>query len=356
VFIKNGYYEDVVGNFGTRFLPTAFRHKPYTKEREKIMEICPNIPIEQWKSNMYVRYVKTCHPVLWIELIYCEKEQEILDSKHLSKIECQICCKIVIENNFTCNKTCIQCLREHCKVKLEEGEYDIQCPIDNCCILTDEQIIVLLDQNHYEIWQRRMVKSLLKNFEQCPFCDCVIELEDVDEPLFRCLKEECLRISCRHCKLENHSPHTCEEWQDHLSKFLTWEEELRKKIEELINNQLIAYCPGCKIAISRTDGCNFMACTNCKTYFCYTCKESLTAKDHSALSPHYAETVKKYDNDGNVIGNEIIHPFFTNNDVLKNNTYEQCKLLRDEYNKKYNDDKFVKNIITDSEIHDWIFY
>lgn len=68
------------------------------------------------------------------------------------------------------------------------------------------------------------------------------------------------------------------------------DEDQRRKEEELRNEMMnmnyvrreAKQCPKCKMAISKSEGCNKMVCSNCDQFFCFKCGEAIKGYDHFA--------------------------------------------------------------------------
>ena len=50
----------------------------------------------------------------------------------------------------------------------------------------------------------------IHGLETCPACPFAAVIENEGEKLFRCLNEECGRVTCRGCRRKEHIPRSCE--------------------------------------------------------------------------------------------------------------------------------------------------
>ncbi len=69
--------------------------------------------------------------------------------------------------------------------------------------------IALLDKIQQD---KELELAGLGGLEKCPFCvEYAVIIDNPDERLFKCLKADCLVISCRLCKKEGHLGMSCAE-------------------------------------------------------------------------------------------------------------------------------------------------
>jgi len=102
-------------------------------------------------------------------------------------------------------------------------------------------------QLYHRVCARRDLQAAgLDDLEECPFCDYAVVVENPDEKLFRCQREDCAEVSCRKCKKQDHLPKSCEE--------AAKDNKLgaQHAVEEAMTKALLRHCPKCQ------NGASFM--------------------------------------------------------------------------------------------------
>ncbi|CAN1859962.1 E3 ubiquitin-protein ligase RNF14 [Linum perenne] len=108
------------------------------------------------------------------------------------------------------------------------------------------------------------IESFLNNLQEC----CICFSEQAGEP---CLTPE-LKMHILQNRLNSSQINEKQKLVE------------MNKINEFLNEKAIArdskQCPICRMAISRTGGCNKMVCAHCGNFFCYACNKPIEGYEH----------------------------------------------------------------------------
>ncbi|KAJ7600679.1 hypothetical protein C8J56DRAFT_768631, partial [Mycena floridula] len=184
---------------------------------------------------------------------------------------------------------CKSCISSQAKTALAMRNSVIKCMDASHCPTTfnAKTLQNCLDPKMYALWQDIIQEDALadlQGLENCPKCDLAVLCEDdlTKMPLLRCPRHECRFVSCRKCKMGDHTGRKCQ-------KVVKGRSDLDEhKVEEAMSNALVRKCPKCRMAFVKSEGCG-----KCGTYSCYLCRKVVTSYDHFNRGGHPDDNSRK---------------------------------------------------------------
>ncbi|GAA6012212.1 hypothetical protein JCM10207_002762 [Rhodosporidiobolus poonsookiae] len=170
---------------------------------------------------------------------------------------------------------CKDCARMNAESQIGMRKFVLPCMSTSGCTSTfpDREAGTYLSRKtlaalHKIRSEKEIGGAEIEGLKQCPFCPFAYIVENPDERLFHCQRDDCGIVSCLQCQKKDHLPKTCAEVDDD-AKISTVH-----RVEEAMSAALIRRCPkpGCGEPYIKENGtCNKITCSSCRTLSCYIC-------------------------------------------------------------------------------------
>ncbi|CAG5136790.1 unnamed protein product [Candidula unifasciata] len=168
---------------------------------------------------------------------------------------------------------CLSCLKLQITVSVQDKTFPIICSEEHCGKPLVWKDLCFCIKKQWTSEQKLMDKSVNafvasnpKKYKFCltPECPVIYEVTTDEAGCeFNC--PSCLVSLCTSCHTAYHAGLTC--------RMSTIEEEAARQLKQWVqgNPSQRKWCPKCKIGVEKTEGCNRMNCTSCRTCFCWVC-------------------------------------------------------------------------------------
>lgn len=194
----------------------------------------------------------------------------ITESKNIEHIklnECSICFDLLTKENTHINKCnhifCIECIRKHITLSINNNILNISCPNVKCkYIYSFIDIYQIVTCDIFEKYKRFIMKND-KRFRKknnknkmvaCPNCESgVMYNNKKNVRCYECDYKFCFKCQVKHKKI------TCKKYKKWKKK----NDNRNKLFGKFIKKKIYKHCPDCKIIISKKDGCDNMICRYC---------------------------------------------------------------------------------------------
>uniref|UniRef100_A0A0D9VJR8 RBR-type E3 ubiquitin transferase n=1 Tax=Leersia perrieri TaxID=77586 RepID=A0A0D9VJR8_9ORYZ len=205
---------------------------------------------------------------------------------------------------------CVKCMETQCVIHVKEGSVtSLTCPDTSCRRPLPSAVMRgLLSDGDYARWESLVLRRMLDTMPDvvyCPRCSAACVAADDDA---QC--SGCFFTFCAVCRERRHVDGTCVPPIQQLDILLERQMEKRpsaaaaadrlseqRRMEELLSLREVIrtsrQCPSCKMAVSKTMGCNKMVCTNCGRPFCYRCCKPISGYDHFGRECNLFDRISK---------------------------------------------------------------
>ncbi|XP_071787062.1 E3 ubiquitin-protein ligase RNF14-like [Asterias amurensis] len=210
---------------------------------------------------------------------------------------------------------CKECMREYFQVQIGEGNVKgLNCPETKCnSPALPSQVRELVGKELFATYDRLLLQRTLECMEDivyCPrvLCQCPV-MKEKDSTI--CVCTACAFPFCVKCRMAYHGVSPCRLKKDEILKlrkeFEEGDEETRARLEQRFGRRVFRdvleefesqrwmdknskECPKCHTNIEKIDGCNKMACSQCRSFFCWICLKILS---HAIPYKHFNDPKSK---------------------------------------------------------------